>query len=137
VVIGSLGDAYDNAMAESWVATYKSELVERYRLGSFERAEHETLHWIGFYNTERLHEELGDIPPAEYERNYYENERRCAPPEPLGKPGRFSFAWVRRLIVHFSFCIEPTSSSPARLARPGRIHRPSLPAAPGHGTGAC
>ena len=65
--VGSKGDAYDNAMAESWVATYKSELVERYRLGSFERAEHETLHWIGFYNTERLHEELGDIPPAEYE----------------------------------------------------------------------
>lgn len=81
--VGSKGDAYDNAMAESWVATYKSELVERYRLGSFERAEHETLHWIGFYNTERLHEELGDIPPAEYELNYYEKKRRSAPPEPV------------------------------------------------------
>jgi putative transposase len=84
--VGSKGDAYDNAMAESWVATYKSELVERYRLTSFERAEHETLHWIGFYNTERLHEELGDIPPAEYELNYYEKERkkrRSAPPEPV------------------------------------------------------
>ena len=79
--VGSKGDAYDNAMAESWVATYKSELVERYRLGSFEWAEHETTSWIGFYNTERLHEELGDIPPAEYERNYYEMKRRSAPPE--------------------------------------------------------
>jgi putative transposase len=81
--VGSKGDAYDNAMAESWVATYKSELVERYRLGSFERAEHETLQWIGFYNTERLHEELGDIPPAEYELNYHEKKRRSAPPEPV------------------------------------------------------
>ena len=48
-----------------------------------ERAEHETINWIGFYNTERLHEELGDIPPAEYERNYYEMKRRSAPLEPV------------------------------------------------------
>ncbi len=37
------------------------------RFPSYEHAEHETLHWIGFYNEERLHEELGDVPPAEYE----------------------------------------------------------------------
>jgi transposase InsO family protein len=81
--VGSRGDAYDNAMAESWVATFKSELVDRLRLRSFEHAEHETAGWIGFYNTERLHEELGDIPPAEYERNYYEEKRRSAPLEPV------------------------------------------------------
>ena len=34
---------------------------------SYERIEHETLEWISFYNHDRLHEELGDIPPAEYE----------------------------------------------------------------------
>ena len=34
---------------------------------SYEQLEHDTLHWIGFYNEERLHEELGDVPPAEYE----------------------------------------------------------------------
>jgi len=65
--VGSRGDAYDNAIAEAWVATFKSELVDGRRSPSYEHAEHETLDWIGFYNEERLHEELGDLPPAEYE----------------------------------------------------------------------
>lgn len=65
--VGSVGDAYDNAMAEAWVATYKTELVDGRPYPSFEHAEHAALSWIGFYNTERLHEALGDIPPAEYE----------------------------------------------------------------------
>lgn len=65
--VGSRGDAYDNAMAEAWVATFKSELVDGRRFPSYEHIEHETLHWIGFYNKERLHEELDDLPPAEYE----------------------------------------------------------------------
>ena len=65
--IGSKGDAYDNAMAEAWVATFKNELVDGRRFPSFELVEHEVLEWIGFYNDERLHEELGDLPPAEYE----------------------------------------------------------------------
>ncbi|MCP9486384.1 MAG: IS3 family transposase [Gaiellaceae bacterium MAG52_C11] len=65
--VGSKGDAYDNAMAEAWVATFKTELVDGCRFPSFEHAEHEVLHWIGFYNEERLHEALGDLPPAEYE----------------------------------------------------------------------
>lgn len=66
--LGSRGDAYDNAMAESWVATYKSELVQ-HRLLRYEHLEHETLQWISFYNHDRLHEELGDIPPSEYEQH--------------------------------------------------------------------
>jgi len=69
--IGSKGDAYDNAMAEAWVATFKSELVDGRRFSSFEHAEHEALDWIGFYNDERLHEALGDVPPAEYEAEHY------------------------------------------------------------------
>ena len=68
--IGSKGDAYDNAMAESWVSTYKNELVDGRTFPSYEHAEHESLSWIGFYNTERLHESLDDIPPAEYEQAY-------------------------------------------------------------------
>jgi putative transposase len=64
--VGSRGDAYDNAMAAAWVATYKTELVQG-RLLSFEHLEHETLTWISFYNHDRLHEELGDLPPTEYE----------------------------------------------------------------------
>jgi transposase InsO family protein len=65
--VGSKGDAYDNAIAEAWVATFKSELVDGRRFPSFEHAKHELLHWTGFYNGERLHEALGDLPPAEYE----------------------------------------------------------------------
>jgi transposase InsO family protein len=75
--VGSRGDAYDNAMAEAWVATFESELVDGRRFPSFEHAEHEVLHWIGFYNDERLHEELGDLPPAEYEElNINKDNRR-------------------------------------------------------------
>ena len=73
--VGSRGDAYDNAMAEAWVATFKTELVDgRRRFPSFEHAEHETLNWISFYNTERLHEELGDLPPVEYEEMNYKTD---------------------------------------------------------------
>jgi len=72
--VGSRGDAYDNAMAEAWVATFKTELVDGRRFGSYEHAEHETLHWIGFYNEERLHEELGDVPPVEYEMINYKKD---------------------------------------------------------------
>jgi transposase InsO family protein len=69
--VGSRGDAFDNAMAEAWVATFKAELVNGRVLPSFEQAEHETLSWISFYNHERLHEQLGDVPPVEYERNHH------------------------------------------------------------------
>ena len=69
--VGSKGDAYDNAMAEAWVATFKSELVDGRRFPSFEHAEHEALNWIGFYNGEILHEALDDLPPAEYEAEHY------------------------------------------------------------------
>jgi putative transposase len=72
---GSKGDAYDNAMGEAWVATFKSELVDGRRFRSFEHAEHEVLHWIGFYNAERLHEALGDLPPADYEHVKYQDRQ--------------------------------------------------------------
>ncbi len=69
--VGSKGDAYDNAMAEAWVATFKNELVDGRRFSSFEQAEHEILDFIGFYNDERLHEALDDIPPSEYEAEHH------------------------------------------------------------------
>ena len=65
--VSSRGDAYDNALAEAWIATFKSELVDGRRFSSFDHAEHDVLRWIGFYNEDRLHEELGDLPPVEYE----------------------------------------------------------------------
>ena len=77
--VGSQGDAYDNAMAEAWVATLKSELVDGRRFPSYEHAEHETLAWISFYNGERLHEELGDLPPTEYEQLNYKRDNIKTP----------------------------------------------------------
>jgi transposase InsO family protein len=65
--VGSRGDAYDNAMAETFVGLYKTELVAGRTFASFEQLEHETAQWIAFFNQERLHEELGYRPPAEYE----------------------------------------------------------------------
>ena len=72
--VGSKGDTYDNAMAEAWVATFRSELGEERRFPSFEHAEHEILHWIGFSNGERVYEALGDLPPAEYEESKCRND---------------------------------------------------------------
>ena len=62
-----MGDAYDTPWPKPGWRPTRRELVDGRRYPSYEHAEHETLHWIGFYNSERLHEELGDIPPAEYE----------------------------------------------------------------------
>ena len=79
--VGSVGDALDNAMAEAFVATMKSELIQRRILASFETAEHEILSWISFYNRERLHEQLGYRPPAEFEALHRdEPQRPCGPP---------------------------------------------------------
>jgi putative transposase len=73
--LGSRGDAYDNAMAEAWVGTLKAELIGGRPFPSFEHAEHEVLGWIAFYNAERLHEELGDVPPDEFEQNFHLAQR--------------------------------------------------------------
>ncbi len=70
--VGSAGDAYDNAMAESTIGLYKTELI--YRQGPWKTPEHveiATLEYIDWWNNRRLHTEIGDIPPAEKEAIYY------------------------------------------------------------------
>ena len=68
--VGSRGDSYDNALAESVIGLYKAELVHRrgpWRgLDDLELA---TLEWVDWYNHRRLHSALDYLPPAEYERN--------------------------------------------------------------------
>jgi putative transposase len=74
--IGTVGDSYDNAMAEAFNALYKTELTKR--RGPWRNAEHletETMPYINWFNTKRLHGEIGDIPPAEFEANYYAHLR--------------------------------------------------------------
>ena len=67
------GDAYDNAMAEAWVATFKSEAVDGRRFHSLSTQNAEVLDFIGFYNDQRLHESLGDVPPAVPRHDYYQS----------------------------------------------------------------
>jgi putative transposase len=66
--IGSVGDAFDNALAESFVDSYKTELIADRVWRTRSQLELATVEYIGWFNHERLHESLGDIPPVEYEQ---------------------------------------------------------------------
>jgi putative transposase len=70
--VGSVGDSYDNALAETINGLYKAEVIHRrgpWR--SFEAVEFATLEWVDWFNNRRLLEPIGNIPPAEAEKNYY------------------------------------------------------------------
>ena len=72
--IGSVGDSFDNALAETVIGLYKTELIygpDQRPWRSIEAVELATLAWVHWFNTERLHGYLGDIPPAEYEEAHY------------------------------------------------------------------
>jgi putative transposase len=70
--VGSKGDSYDNAAAESLNGLYKSELIyRRPTWRTFDEVELATLQWVDWFNHRRLHSACGDIPPVEYETNYY------------------------------------------------------------------
>ena len=64
---GSVGDAYDNALAESFVDTFKTELIADRVWRTQSQLELAIVAYIGWYNHDRLHQALGDLPPAEYE----------------------------------------------------------------------
>ena len=66
--IGTVGDAYDNALAESFVDSYKTELIADRVWRSRSQLELATVEWVGWFNHDRLHEALGDIPPVEFEQ---------------------------------------------------------------------
>jgi putative transposase len=70
--VGSRGDAYDNALAETINGLYKTEVI--HHLGPWkglEDVEYATLEWVAWYNSERLMEPLGYLPPAEYEEQFH------------------------------------------------------------------
>jgi len=73
--IGTVGDSYDNALAESVNGYYKAELVRGpAKIGpwkTIDDLELATLGWVHWHNTERLHSALGDVPPAEFEKAFY------------------------------------------------------------------
>ena len=66
--IGTVGDAYDNALAESFVDSYKTELIADRVWRSQTQVEFATVEWVAWFNHDRLHESLGDIPPVEFEQ---------------------------------------------------------------------
>jgi transposase InsO family protein len=70
--VGSVGDSYDNALAETINGLYKAEVIHRrgpWR--SFEAVEFATLEWVDWFNHRRLMEPIGNVPPAEAEQRYY------------------------------------------------------------------
>ena len=70
--VGSVGDSYDNALAETINGLYKAEVIHRrgpWR--SYEAVEFATLEWVDWFNNRRLLEPIGNIPPAEAEAKYY------------------------------------------------------------------
>jgi putative transposase len=70
--VGSVGDAYDNALAESVIGLFKTELIKpRGPWHTAEQVEIATLHYVDWFNRQRLFEACGDIPPAELEDAYY------------------------------------------------------------------
>ena len=81
--VGSKGDSYDNAMAESVIGLFKSEVI--YRRGpwkSIEPVEYATLEWVDWFNNRRLLEPIGYVPPVEFEKAYYDEVE--APAEAAG-----------------------------------------------------
>ena len=70
--VGSVGDSYHNALAETINGLYKAEVIHRrgpWR--SYEAVEFATLEWVDWFNNRRLLEPIGNIPPAEAEAKYY------------------------------------------------------------------
>ncbi|SEE48314.1 HTH-like domain-containing protein [Jiangella alba] len=78
--VGSVGDAYDNAMAESQIGAYKTELIRHE--GPWRDVEHvefETLNWVHWFNQERTHESIDDLTPIEVEAAHYAARNRLIP----------------------------------------------------------
>jgi len=74
VSVGSVGDAYDNAMAESFVDTFKTELIADRSWRSRTQLELAVVEYIAWFNNDRLHESLGDVSPVEFEALYVAQE---------------------------------------------------------------
>ena len=65
--VGSVGDAYDNALAESFVDSFKTELIADRVWRTRIQLELAVVEYVGWFNHTRLHQALGDLPPAEFE----------------------------------------------------------------------
>lgn len=73
--LGSTGDAYDNALAESFVDSFKTELIADRVWRTSSQLELAIVEYVAWFNNERLHQALGDLPPAEFEALYAAQDR--------------------------------------------------------------
>ena len=77
--VGSVGDAYDNALAETIIGLYKTELIHQHGpWRHLDAVEYATLEWVDWFNHRRLLEPIGNVPPAELERAYYRQQEGSA-----------------------------------------------------------
>ena len=73
--VGNVGDSYDNALAETINGLYKTEVIrKRGPWRNADEVEYATLEWVDWFNNRRLLQPIGDIPPAEYEAMYYQEQ---------------------------------------------------------------
>jgi putative transposase len=81
--IGTIGDSYDNALAETVNGYFKAELIRGPARSApwktVDDVELATLSWVHWHNTSRLHGYLGDVPPAEFEQTFYAEKRTDQP----------------------------------------------------------
>lgn len=81
--VGSRGDSYDNAAAESLIGLFKIELIRRHGpWRGLDDVELATLEWVDWYNHRRLHSTNGNVPPADYEHRYYQQPSKVETTEP-------------------------------------------------------
>jgi len=77
--VSSVGDSYDNALAETIIGLFRTEVIhQRGPWKSFDAVEYATLEWVDRFNNRRLLEPIGHIPPAEAERNFYAAKSQTA-----------------------------------------------------------
>ncbi len=77
--VGSVGDSYDNALAESIIGLYKTEVIRRQGpWRNLDQVEFATLDWVDWFNNERLLEPIGYVAPAEFEAVYYRQQTESA-----------------------------------------------------------
>ena len=84
--IGSVGDAYDNAVAESFVDSFKTELIADRTWATRSQLELAVVEYVAWFNNERLHEALGDRPPREVEELYAVKNRATTPTDEDWEP---------------------------------------------------
>ncbi len=73
--VGSKGDSYDNALAETMIGLYKTEVIRRRGpWKGIDDVEFATLEWVDWFNHRRLLEPIGNVPPSEFEDAYYRKE---------------------------------------------------------------